>query len=132
MDVIEIALRKTKANISFEYLDKIITDWHDRGFKTVAEVQEYLKQSKQKQENIKDLKKLTNYNNYETRRWPDRLGLESAGRSLCGVPYSAPRRSHILVMVVGNIAALDCRCNNRGNHNSLCSGIHISLSQAQT
>jgi len=30
MDVIEIALRQTKANISFEYLDKIITDWHDR------------------------------------------------------------------------------------------------------
>lgn len=69
LDVIEIALKKTKANISFEYLDKIISDWHDRGFKTVTEIQEYLKQSKQKQENIKDMKKLTNYNNYEQRNY---------------------------------------------------------------
>ena len=32
MDIIEIALKKTtsKANPSFDYLDKLLTDWNDR------------------------------------------------------------------------------------------------------
>ena len=35
-DVIEIALRRTtsKVNPSFDYIDKLLTDWHDRGFTT--------------------------------------------------------------------------------------------------
>ncbi len=69
LEIIEIALRRTtsKTNISFEYLNKIISDWHDRNFKTAAEIQEYIKNSKEKQENIKDLKKQTNYNNSNQR-----------------------------------------------------------------
>ena len=74
----------------------------------------------------------TNYNNYETRRYPDRNRLEPAGRSLCGIPYLTPCRSHFLVMVMGNIASLDCRRYNCGYHNPLYSSIHIPLSQAQT
>ena len=59
LDIIEIALKKTtsKSNISFEYLNKIISDWHDRNLKTATEIQEYIQMSKQKQENIKDMKK---------------------------------------------------------------------------
>ena len=69
LEIIEIALRRTtsKTNINFEYLNKIISDWHDRNFKTAAEIQEYIKNSKEKQENIKDLKKQTNYNNSNQR-----------------------------------------------------------------
>ena len=69
LEIIEIALRRTtsKTNINFEYLNKIISDWHDRNFKTAAEIQEYIKNSKEKQENIKDLKKQTNYNNSDQR-----------------------------------------------------------------
>jgi len=71
LDIIEIALRKTtsKSNISFEYLNKIIADWHDRNLKSVAEIQEYLRNSKLKQESIKDLKKQTNYNNSNQRTY---------------------------------------------------------------
>ncbi|MBP3464364.1 MAG: DnaD domain protein [Clostridia bacterium] len=71
LEIIEIALKKTtsKSNISFEYIDKIISDWHDRNLKTVAEIQEYIKNSKIKQENIKDLKKQTNYNNSNQRSY---------------------------------------------------------------
>lgn len=71
MDIIEIALKKTtsKSNINFEYLNKIITDWHDRNLKTTTEIQEYIKANKHKQEQIKDLKKQTNYNNSNQRNY---------------------------------------------------------------
>ena len=50
MDVIEIALKKTtsKANPNFDYINKLLTDWHDRGFKTANEVQEFLTEIKNK------------------------------------------------------------------------------------
>lgn len=65
MDVIEIALKKTtsKANISFDYLDKVISDWHDRNLKNPAEVESFLSSMKQKNKEIKNLEKQTNYNN---------------------------------------------------------------------
>lgn len=71
LEIIEIALKKTtsKSSISFEYLNKIISDWHDRNLKTVAEIQEYIKNSKIKQENIKDLKKQATYNNSNQRSY---------------------------------------------------------------
>ena len=71
LDIIEIALKKTtsKSNINFEYLNKIITDWHDRNLKTPAEIQEYLKQTKDKKELIDNMKKKTNYNNSNQRTY---------------------------------------------------------------
>ena len=56
-DIIEIALKRTtfKSNPTFEYINNIITDWHDRNLKTPNEVLEFLeKRSKQ----VKDIKKL--------------------------------------------------------------------------
>lgn len=71
MNIINIALKKTtsKANPTFEYFDKLITDWHDHNFKTELEVNNYLAESKTKQKNIKQLQKQTNYNNYEQRNY---------------------------------------------------------------
>lgn len=65
IDIIEIALKRTtsKSNISFDYLDKIITDWHDRNLKTPAEIEKFLSSMKQKNKDIKELEKKTNYNN---------------------------------------------------------------------
>lgn len=65
IDIIELALKRTtsKSNISFDYLDKIISDWHDRNLKTPAEVEEFLSSMKQKNKEIKNLEKKTNYNN---------------------------------------------------------------------
>ena len=59
LSVINIALKKTtsKANPSFDYLDKLISDWHDRNLKTADQVNEFLAQMKQKQKNIKELEK---------------------------------------------------------------------------
>ncbi len=71
LKIINIALKKTtsKANPSFDYLDKLISDWHDRNLKTEEDVNNFLAEMKQKKKNVKQLEKQTNYNNYEQRNY---------------------------------------------------------------
>lgn len=71
LNVIEIALKRTtsKSNPSFDYIDKLICDWKDRGLKTVDEVNKFLLEYKQKQKNVKELEKKTNYNNHTQRTY---------------------------------------------------------------
>ncbi len=68
MDVIDIALKKTtsKFNPSFEYIDKLITDWHERGLKTPEQINSYLVNQKNKP--IQNSSK-TNDNNYSQRKY---------------------------------------------------------------
>jgi len=70
-EIIEIALKKTtsKANPNFDYLNKLLSDWHERGFKTVADIENFLSQLKQKKKDIKDLEKKSGYQNYEQRKY---------------------------------------------------------------
>ncbi len=70
-DIIEIALKRTtsKVNPSFDYIDKLITDWHDRGFKTAEQVNKFLTDMKQKNKNIKELEKKTGYQKYDQRSY---------------------------------------------------------------
>ena len=48
MDIIEIALKRTtyKQNPTFEYINNIITSWHERQLKTPAEIQAFIEQRK--------------------------------------------------------------------------------------
>lgn len=71
LPIIEIALKKTtsKANPTFDYIDKLLTDWHERNLKTEEEIQNYLLEFKKKKENIKELEKKSKYNNYEQRKY---------------------------------------------------------------
>jgi DnaD/phage-associated family protein len=71
MDIINIALKKTtsKANPNFDYLDKLLSDWYDRGLKTVEAIESFLASMKQKGKNVKELEKKTNYNNYKQRQY---------------------------------------------------------------
>ncbi len=57
LDVIDLALKKTtsKTNPSFDYVDKIITDWHERKLKSPEEVNTFLKSQKEKQKEFKQL-----------------------------------------------------------------------------
>ena len=50
MDIIEIALKKTtgKYNLSFEYIDKLISDWYERGLKNPEEVNKHMENQKSK------------------------------------------------------------------------------------
>ena len=70
-EIIEIALKKTtsKSNPNFDYLDKLLSDWHDRGFKTSAEIENFLSSLKQKKKDIKELEKKTGYQNYNQRKY---------------------------------------------------------------
>jgi len=70
-DIIEIALKRTtsKVNPSFDYIDKLLTDWHDRGFTTPEQIQKFLSDMKQKNKEIKNLEKATGYQNYNQRNY---------------------------------------------------------------
>ena len=65
MSIIEIALKKSSSmnTISFDYFDKVISDWHSKGISTVNEVQAYVTSIKEKDKRIKQIEKKTlNYN----------------------------------------------------------------------
>jgi len=53
---IEVALKKTtaKTNPNFDYLNGIFRNWNEKGLKSKADIEEYLKQNKDKQKLIKD------------------------------------------------------------------------------
>lgn len=70
LDVIEIALKKTtsKTNPNFDYLDKMISDWHERNLLNSEDVKKYLLEFKNKTKQIKDLEKKTNFQNYDQRK----------------------------------------------------------------
>ena len=66
MDIIEIALKKSsgKFNFSFEYMDKLITDWHERNLKTPEQVNKHLENQKSipvQSKNTENKKQTTNY-----------------------------------------------------------------------
>lgn len=73
LDIINIALKKTtsKAQPSFDYIDKLLSDWNERGFKSISEIEKFLSEFKQKKKNIKELEKKTNYNNCKKRTYDD-------------------------------------------------------------
>lgn len=71
MDIIEIALRRTtyKQNPTFEYINNIITDWHERNLKTPEEVNAFIEQRKKQSKNVKELKVQVNKDSYEQRNY---------------------------------------------------------------
>lgn len=71
LDIINVALKKstTKVNPSFAYIDKIISDWHERNLKTVDEIEKFMSEFKKQSKKIETLKKQTNYNNYNKRNY---------------------------------------------------------------
>ena len=73
MNIIEIALKRTtfKQNPTFEYINKIITDWHERNLKTPDEITAFIEQRKKQEKNTKDLKSTVNRINYAQRKYQD-------------------------------------------------------------
>ena len=98
-DIIEIALKKTtsKVNPSFDYIDKLLSDWHERGFKTANQVENFLADMKQKAKNIKQLEKSadyvksekqSSYQKYEQRSY-DNLNYLYANKKTTNLPNTA-------------------------------------------
>ena len=71
MDIIEIALKRTtyKQNPTFEYINSIITDWHDRNLKTPDQVEAFLEQRKKQNKDLKEMKSKVSKANYEQRNY---------------------------------------------------------------
>lgn len=71
MDVIEIALKRTtfKQNPNFEYINNIITDWHERNLKTPNEINAFIEQRKKQMKEVKNLKNNVSKVNYEQRNY---------------------------------------------------------------
>lgn len=71
LDVIEIALKRTtyRSNPSFEYINNIIKDWHDRNLKTPDQINEFLEKRKEQTSNEKKLKKQVEKESFEQRQY---------------------------------------------------------------
>ena len=63
-EVIELALKKTtsKTNPNFDYLNAILSEWHNKALKTVEEIQIHIKQFKQAKQNQKEINGSANNN----------------------------------------------------------------------
>ena len=71
MEIIELALKKTtsKANPSFDYLDKLISDWHNRNLKTPTEIEQFLSTYKKPSATPNNATKKSSYSDYEQRSY---------------------------------------------------------------
>lgn len=71
MTIIELALKRTtlKQNPTFEYINTVITDWHDRNLKTPSEITAFIEQRRKLSKDTKDLQKQVNKSNYEQRQY---------------------------------------------------------------
>ena len=71
MDIIEIALKRTtyKQNPTFEYINSIISDWHERNLKTPDQVNAFLEQRKKQNKDLKEMKAQVSKANYEQRQY---------------------------------------------------------------
>ena len=71
MNIIELALKRTtlKQNPTFEYINSLITDWHDRKLKTPEEVNAFIEQRKKQEKSTKELKSKVSKSNYSQRTY---------------------------------------------------------------
>lgn len=71
INIIEIALKRTtfKQNPTFEYINNIITDWHERSLKTPDEITAFIEQRKKQSKDLKEMKAQVSKANYEQRKY---------------------------------------------------------------
>ena len=71
LDIIELGLKRTtfKSNASFEYINNVITDWHDRNLRTPEQVNEFLEKRKKQNQDIKNLNKQVQQESFDQRQY---------------------------------------------------------------
>ena len=71
MTIIEIALKRTtlKTAPNFEYLNNVISDWHDRNLKTAPDIEAFLEQRKKQKQEEKKLQTQVNKASFEQRQY---------------------------------------------------------------
>ena len=70
-EIIDIALKKTtsKANPSFDYIDKLLTNWNKQGFKTPSEILNYMKERTDQNKKAMESQKKSGFQSYEQRKY---------------------------------------------------------------
>ena len=58
-----------KQNPTFEYINSVISDWHDRNLKTPDQVEAFLEQRKKQTKDLKEMKSKVSKANYEQRQY---------------------------------------------------------------
>lgn len=73
LNIIEIALKRTtfKTSPTFEYINNIITDWHERGLKTPNEVLAFIEQRNKQKKDTKQLEKQVAKASFDQRQYGD-------------------------------------------------------------
>ena len=71
LPIIEIALKRTTLNSvpSFEYINNIIKDWHERNLTTPEQVNEFLQTRKNQKKTTKEIEKKVKKENFEQREY---------------------------------------------------------------
>lgn len=71
LSIIELALQRStlKAAPTFEYFNKILTDWHDHNLKSPAEVEEFLAKWKKQEKDVKNLQKQVSKASFDQRQY---------------------------------------------------------------
>ena len=73
-------MENNNIQITFEYINTVITDWHDRNLKTPSEINAFIEQRKKLNRDTKKLKSEVNKTNYEQRKY-DNLDFLYANKS---------------------------------------------------
>ena len=107
LDIIEIALKRTtlKTNPTFEYINNIITDWHDRGLKTPDEVLVFIEQRKKQKKETKQLEKQVAKASFEQRQY-DNLSFLYANSNIRPAEFtnnSNVENSNVAVSSISNV-----------------------------
>ena len=72
-EIIDLALKQTvsKFNPNFKYIDALLTDWHGKALKTVAEVTKYMEQNKKSTTKKKSSteKQIPQHSNFKQRKY---------------------------------------------------------------
>ena len=66
MDIIELALKKStsKVNAGFDYYDKLLTDWHEKGLNSTYDINAHLASISDKKSREKQITKAANQFEY--------------------------------------------------------------------
>lgn len=70
-EIIDIALKRTtsKANPSFDYIDKLLTNWNKQNLKTPSEIQNYIIERNEKNKKSTDIEKKSAFQSYDQRKY---------------------------------------------------------------
>ena len=107
LDVIEIALKRTtfKTNPTFEYINNIITDWHERGLKTPNEVLAFIEQRNKQKKDTKQLQKQVSKASFEQRQY-DNLSYLYANSNIKPSEFTENSNIKVSNVAVSNISNL--------------------------